>query len=113
MPPGPRVGESGEVVIAAARGPEDLPLSYTASAGNRVMGDEDKSSEIPRVMGSVLMLEGWVSGIEVPFLGEDEIGPRSVSSPSDRLGRLRSPYEGLVWLERLCGAFQLSQDEGR
>ena len=75
------------------------------------MGEEEKPSEISRVMGSdELTLDGRTSsGTEGPLsLERDELTPSSASS-SD-LGRLPSPYEDLDWLGCLCGASQLTQD---
>jgi hypothetical protein len=101
------------VTIAAAVGEDGWPLSYTELAGNRTVGEE-KPSEIPRVMGSVVdvsTLDGGTSSrIEGSLsLENNESTPRSASS-SD-LGRLPSSYEDPHWLERLSGAFQLSEEE--
>jgi hypothetical protein len=113
IPSGGRVGESGAVATTAAVGEDGLPLPFTEPEGNRTVGDEEKPSEIPWVMGSVAdestLDDGIYSGIEGPLsLGRGGLTPRSASSSA--LGRLPSPYEDLIWLECLCDASPLSQD---
>jgi len=104
---GGRVGESGEVVIAAAVRMDNLPLLYMEPTG--IVGEE-KPSEMARVMASVtdeLTLDGGIEGTLSPEGNELTLRPTSWSD----LCHLPSWYDDPNWLESLCGAFQASQDD--